>query len=96
MARLDIWNESRVKSQLAAVSLWPAQVLGAILASSLARNAYALMSSIVVTSILGMLFWILAGRLFDQTVVGIGGVLMVLREVIQRGGGAGRVVAGHG
>ncbi|GGA52963.1 phosphotransferase [Pelagibacterium lentulum] len=54
----------------------PRGALRRLLGSSLTRNGYALMVSTVLTSGLGMVFWILAARLYSQTEVGLGGILI--------------------
>jgi O-antigen/teichoic acid export membrane protein len=51
-------------------------VLGAVLANPLTRNGYALVASFAITSILGVVFWIVAARLYPQDQVGIGGVVV--------------------
>lgn len=69
-------GDLRDRARLTATSIGDTPLFGAIMSSSLARNTYALMTSIVVSSALGILFWALAGRLFEQAVVGIGSVLI--------------------
>lgn len=76
MPRPGIQRETGERALLTAISERLFHMFDAVMASSLARNAYALMTSIVVTSALGLLFWLLAGRLFDQAAVGIGSVLI--------------------
>ena len=51
-------------------------LLGAMLANPLTRNGYALVASFAITSILGVVFWIVAARLYPQDQVGIGGVVV--------------------
>ncbi len=50
--------------------------LGAVLANPLTRNGYALVASFAITSVLGVVFWIVAARLYPQDQVGIGGVVV--------------------
>jgi O-antigen/teichoic acid export membrane protein len=51
-------------------------ILGTLLANPLTRNGYALVASFAITSILGVVFWIVAARLYPQDQVGIGGVIV--------------------
>jgi O-antigen/teichoic acid export membrane protein len=44
--------------------------------TSLARNGYALVASTAVTSVLGLLFWVLTARLYTSEQVGIGAALI--------------------
>jgi O-antigen/teichoic acid export membrane protein len=48
----------------------------AILRSPLTRNGYALVMSAALTSALGLLFWIVAARLYTAEQVGLGGALL--------------------
>jgi O-antigen/teichoic acid export membrane protein/aminoglycoside phosphotransferase (APT) family kinase protein len=50
--------------------------VGAMLANPLTRNGYALVASFAITSVLGVVFWIVAARLYPQDQVGIGGVVV--------------------
>jgi O-antigen/teichoic acid export membrane protein len=49
---------------------------GALIRSPLTRNGYALVASTAVTSVLGVVFWVLAARLYPAQQVGLGGVLI--------------------
>lgn len=53
-----------------------AAFFSALLANPLTRNGYALVASFAITSILGVVFWIVAARLYPQDQVGIGGVIV--------------------
>lgn len=52
------------------------RILDVLLANPLTRNGYALVTSFAITSILGVVFWIVAARLYPQDQVGIGGVIV--------------------
>lgn len=47
-----------------------------LFASPLVRNGYALIASAAVTSALGIVFWVIAARVYSEEQVGIGGVLI--------------------
>src|SRR5690606_8946909 len=55
---------------------WRLPVLGSALDTPLVRNGYALIASAGLTSVLGLLFWVLAARLYSPQQVGIGAALI--------------------
>ncbi len=59
---------------------------GAVMSSPLSRNGFALVGNTVITSVLGVVFWILATHLYSPAEVGVGSIL--ISTLVTIGGGA--------